>query len=92
MVVSDFVVDLDFESQIFDNHYSYYSDLYEKYSYISTIFPLESEDEDDEDWKTLHNYGISEKLYITMAFVKKLYITMGSVKEIQKTLHNYGFC
>jgi len=48
LVVPNFSIDVDFESQIFDNHYNYYSDLYEKYSYIPIIFPLveESSEED----------------------------------------------
>ena len=49
LVAADFAIDFPFDSQIFDNHYSYYPDLYEEYSYFPKSFPPIFADDDNSD-------------------------------------------
>ncbi len=50
LVTTGFAPDFVFHSELFDNHYQYYSHLYEEFAYFPSFFPFEeSEDSTDEN-------------------------------------------
>jgi hypothetical protein len=50
LVTAAFAPDFVFHSELFDNHYQYYSHLYEEFAYFPSFFPFEeSEDSTEED-------------------------------------------
>ena len=47
LVTPNFAPDFEFASELFDTHYSYYSNLYEEFSYFPQLYPFDACDDDD---------------------------------------------
>tara|TARA_R110000822_G_scaffold103675_1_gene230356 strand:- start:263 stop:604 length:342 start_codon:yes stop_codon:yes gene_type:complete len=49
IVSTQFAPDFEFESELFNSDYSYYADLYDRFSYFPQVFPYLPDETDDDD-------------------------------------------